>query len=390
MPILQVLPNVILTRIVFMPPFEMRFAQLLVSALASSSLWLKNCATDCRRRHMMRREWPRLGLQTIPLIRRLGLVCVVAIAPSVSSAEGDVKPGRKVAITFDDLPYAGAIGQGEGALPPNEVVALNTRIQKVLKRYAAPAIGFVVEQSAEKMGAQSRPLLKLWTVDDFTLGNHSYSHADTNKIDLASIEDEIVRGEVSIRPLMYDAGRPLRFMRFPMNHTGDSVAKRSGIQAILERLGYISAASTIDTSDYVFERAYGVALVRKDGHCAERIRRGYIEYSSMQIDYYTKLSQEVLGYAPPEIALLHLNRINADSMEDILKLYVDRGFQFVSLEEAQKDQAYLGELGFISRFGPMWGYRWARERGIKVNGKLEPEPPQWLSDYVANEVGRCQ
>jgi hypothetical protein len=29
----------------------------------------------------------------------------------------------------------------------------------------------------------------------------------------------------------------------------------------------------------------------------------------------------------------------------------------------------------------MWGYRWAKMRGVSVNGSLEPEPPQWVVDY---------
>ncbi len=29
----------------------------------------------------------------------------------------------------------------------------------------------------------------------------------------------------------------------------------------------------------------------------------------------------------------------------------------------------------------MWGYRWAKERGVKVNGKLEPEVPEWVTEY---------
>jgi hypothetical protein len=29
----------------------------------------------------------------------------------------------------------------------------------------------------------------------------------------------------------------------------------------------------------------------------------------------------------------------------------------------------------------MWGYRWAKERNVKVNGSLEPDPPQWVFEY---------
>ena len=296
---------------------------------------------------------------------------------------------KTVALTFDDLPYAGAIGAGEAALSPDEVLALNAQVRAGLARYAAPAAGFVVERAAQAMGDQARAVLSPWVQGDLILANHSYSHADTNDLDLAGIEHEIVAGEATIRPLMAAAGRPLRFMRFPMNHTGDTSEKRAGIEAILERLGYEAAASTIDTSDYVFERAYRVALRRGDEVCAARIREAYLAHSAVQIDYYSALNAGVLGYAPPEIALLHLNRINADVLDELLGLYVARGYRFVSLEEAQRDPAYRTPVNFASPHGPMWGYRWARERRIGVNGAREAAPSAWIDGYGVNDQTDC-
>jgi len=37
-----------------------------------------------------------------------------------------------------------------------------------------------------------------------------------------------------------------------------------------------------------------------------------------------------------------------------------------------------------SSFGPMWGYRWAKALGIKVDGRLEPAFPTWVGDYGKN------
>lgn len=322
----------------------------------------------------------------IPLA--LALVAAWLAGPAAAA------PGPAVAITFDDLPYAGAIGAGEAALSPAEVARLNARIRAVLKRRAAPATGFVVEQTAQALGDKAAPVLAAWTRGDLSLGNHGYSHADANTLDLAEIEQEITRGEASIRPLMDKAGRPLRFMRFPMNHTGETAEKRDGIAALLDRLGYTAAASTIDTSDYVFEAAYRAALLRADqgrgdGACAGRIREAYLRHSAIQIDYYARLDAKVLGYAPPEIALLHLNRINADTLDELLDLYAARGYRFVTLDEAQSDPAYTARSTFVSRFGPMWGYRWARERGVKVNGAEEVEPPPWLARYAADAAAPC-
>lgn len=323
------------------------------------------------------------------------LVFVLAVGagllsgPTFARGQNPAHERRSVAITFDDLPYAGAIGDTEGALTAAEVVLLNARVRGVLQSHSVPATAFVVEATAEAVGDQAHPILRDWTSGGLSLGNHSYSHADTNGLDLAGIEQEVLRGENSIRPLMEEAGKPLRFMRFPMNHTGDTEEKRAGIEAMLQRLGYVAAASTIDTSDYVFERAYGAALLRSDDACAAAIRQAYVGHTAVQIDYYAALNLQVLGYEPPEIALLHLNRINADTLEDLLKLYTARGYRFVTLDEAHRDPAYVGASTFVSRHGPMWGYRWARERRVRVNGAAEAEPPEWLTRYAEGEAAAC-
>lgn len=79
--------------------------------------------------------------------------------------------------------------------------------------------------------------------------------------------------------------------------------------------------------------------------------------------------------------LLHDNRLNADVIEQVLQLFQEKRYQFVSLDVAQADAAYQTPDTYITKFGPMWGYRWANERNVKVNGILEPDPPQWILDY---------
>jgi len=235
----------------------------------------------------------------------------------------------------------------------------------------------------------ARKVLDGWTQPGFELGNHTWSHADTNTLSIDGVEEEIVQGEASIRPAMDRAGKPLRYIRFPMNHTGDTAEKRQAIEDLVDRHGYVAAASTIDTSDYVFEVAYQRAIGRSDATCAAHIADAYVAFSAVQIDYYTGLNARVLGRAPAEVALLHVNRINLDTLDRLLALYTTRGYGFVSLAEAQADPAYGRSVTFATRFGPMWGYRWARELGVRVNGAEEAEPPAWVVAYGETLTSPC-
>jgi hypothetical protein len=29
----------------------------------------------------------------------------------------------------------------------------------------------------------------------------------------------------------------------------------------------------------------------------------------------------------------------------------------------------------------MWGYRWAKELGVKVDGRIEPQTPAWMIEH---------
>jgi hypothetical protein len=180
---------------------------------------------------------------------------------------------------------------------------------------------------------------------------------------------------------MKEAVKRLAFFRFPMNQTGDTKAKHDAIAEFLLRRGYELATCTIDTSDYVFNRAYVRMLANHDATSAGRLRRDYLAYTDTEIDYYAGLNRQVLGYEPPEVMLLHDNRLNADMIEQLLSLFRQKRYAFVTLASAQSDPAYRTPETYITKFGPMWGYRWARERNVKVNGSLEPDPPKWITEY---------
>jgi peptidoglycan-N-acetylglucosamine deacetylase len=290
---------------------------------------------------------------------------------------------RTVAITVDDLPYAG--GAFTATDVPKEISQaekINRNLLAAFKSHRIPVTGFVIQQRVESVPFSSgAKILKEWVRQGFDLGNHTYSHPDINGLSVEQIENEIVRGESTIGPLLKEAGKKIEFFRFPMNHTGDTKEKHDVIAAFLQERQYKLATCTIDTSDYIFNDAYLRILAKADHKAAEKLRLEYLAYTSAEIDYYAALDKQVFGYEPPEVMLLHDNRLNADTIEQVLVLFVQRGYRFVSLGEAQADAAYRTPETYITKWGPMWGYRWAKVHEIKVNGRLEMDPPRWVTEY---------
>jgi len=294
------------------------------------------------------------------------------------------EPDRRVALTFDDLPAAGLADMPRDAVQtPKATAELNRDLLAALTQHKAPAIGFVVEANVEAVGIDAgHDILRAWTRGDFSLGNHTRSHRDSNALRLEEIDAEIAGGSLSAGLLMREAGKPLRYLRFPLNHTGDTAERRAAIDALVVKHGLVAAASTIDTSDYLFERAYARARAANDRDTAVKVRMAYLAHSAVQIDYYAALNAKVLGYEPPAIMLLHANRLNADTLPQLLEIFERKGYRYVTLAEAQADPVYQKPATYASKFGPMWGYRWARERGVKVDGSLEQEPPAWIAEYA--------
>ncbi len=273
---------------------------------------------------------------------------------------------RTVALTFDDLPVV-------GMKTAEEARSINLAILKALARHHAPAIGFVIESKLQELGLKAGAgILQEWPRYGQALGNHTFSHQDLNNLTAAEFENELIRGEASI-------GKP-RYLRFPFNHTGDTQEKHDAVAALLAKRGYRLATCTIDTEDYEFSRSYEIMLTRKDQVSARRLRDEYLAYTAVEIDYYNGLDKQVFGREIPQVMLLHANRLNAELIDKLLQIFEQKHYRFVTLDEAQSDAAY-STPEVVSKFGEMWGYRWAKQRGVKVDGRLETEPSPWMRQY---------
>ena len=160
------------------------------------------------------------GLTILVLLIAALMGAGVAMAQTAAPATDD----RVVAITFDDLP----LRRRRGGAERQDAVAAQRRIVRTLRRNRIPATGFVNEDKMEALGSTGPRLLAEWNRGRLELANHGYSHFDSNELDIAGLEQQIVAGESTIGPLTAAAGRSLRFFRFPYNHVGDTGAQAPG------------------------------------------------------------------------------------------------------------------------------------------------------------------
>ena len=283
-----------------------------------------------------------------------------------------------MALTFDDLPYVAA-GQRDTLERAQRVTS---DILRVLKAHGATAVGFVNEGKLQINGevAARTALLQQWIDAGAALGNHTYSHPDLNALTVQAFEADIVRGETVTRRLIQARPQTSWYFRHPQTHTGDTPEKKAAIDAFLESRGYTIAPHTIETSDFIFNAGFVRARNGGDQPTADRLRASYLDFCIAATAFAERASSEIFGREIPQTILLHANDLTADSLDDLLQRFEQRGYRFVSLNTAMWDPAYRTRDTLVSKSGPTWLWRWMRSLGLSVSFRDDPEPPGWVMD----------
>jgi len=257
-----------------------------------------------------------------------------------------------------------------------------------------PVVGFVNENKLEvdgKVDPRRVAMLEDWLDAGYELGNHTYSHADINDVGVAGFEKEILEGERQLRPLLAARGQAPRWFRHPYLRAGRTVEDKARVAAFLDAHGYRIAPVTVDNGEWVWAFAYANVMNARPATpdreaLLSRLRLGYVPYMLNKLDYYEAQSQQLLGYALPQVWLMHANELNADAFAELIAATRRRGYRFITLGEALQDPAYARIDGYEGRYGPSWLHRWAMaEKKPKEFYAGEPVVPKWVLDLAGVE-----
>ncbi|MDX2246525.1 MAG: polysaccharide deacetylase family protein [Bacteroidia bacterium] len=288
---------------------------------------------------------------------------------------------RKMAITIDDLPTVTRPNDYATALKCTQNILQNLTEAKV------PAIGFVNEIKLENEGVLDEKrieLLQMWLDAGMELGNHAWSHMDYHNNEMEAFGADIQKGERVTRKLVENSGGKFRYFRHPYLHTGDSPEKQAALRAFLKKHKYIEAPVTVDNSEWIYARAYENALQTGNQNLIDSVGQSYMAYMEAKIVWYEQQSRKLFGYEIRQILLIHANLINADYLDDLIRMMKNRGYEIVTLSEALKDRAYKTESTYTGRGGISWLDRWALSKGYKGDFfKGEPH----LSEFVQDLAG---
>lgn len=295
------------------------------------------------------------------------LLCTAALA---------AQPDKRIAITIDDLPVA-----GHKPLTLADKQAWTERLLAALRKHQAPAIGFINEDRLWVRGEVDGhiALLQRWLDAGMELGNHGYGHPSMQNTPLEQYQDAVVRGDTVLRSLLSARGQSPRFWRHPYLQTGKNDQEMAQFEDFLKRRGYRVAPVTIEHDDYVFACVYE----RSDAAGKRRTIDAYLSHLDLALNAFETMSQQLFERQIPQVFLIHANEVNADSLDATLQRLRDRGYRFISLDEAMADPAYASPAEASKQYGSSWLARWARAMKKKLTVYGQPDPTGWVAEQHA-------
>ncbi|WP_298628333.1 polysaccharide deacetylase family protein [uncultured Legionella sp.] len=224
---------------------------------------------------------------------------------------------KEIAITIDDLPFVGEYRNFH----------LNMMLE-TLKEQQVPATGFII---AKEVRNDNWDILQKFRDAGFGLGNHTYSHANLNILDTKDYINEIRKADKILSPVMTEP----KYFRYPYLAMSNG-EKRNKILCYLAKKNYQVAPITVDSKDFVFnQRLLSVPELNRRSYLGE-MQPLYLDFIWQQT---LKAEAHTAYHHNPDqaqILLIHANLLNAYVLPDIIKLYKEKGYTFVTLEDALK------------------------------------------------------
>lgn len=299
----------------------------------------------------------------IKLLHISVVACLCLVSVGVNAKEQHPK---LISITFDDVPI-----HAEFTLPAQSLIKINQQLLDTLKKYKIKATGFVNEGHVKNDPELLQSLLSEWHKHGHNLGNHTFSHSSYHQTDLNTYLADIKKGAITTQTVL--GHQKQKFFRPPYLHAGKTSKEQQMLDNGLEKLGLRLVPVTMENADYVFDAPYTATLQNKQMAEANSYQQQYLAFTERRLDFYESASAKMFDQPVPHVLMLHVNQLNADSLDNILMSLQSRGYQFQSLEQSLKHPIYSQPTQAF-KFGIHWLFRWDKSLGNKVNWATEPEP----------------
>jgi len=211
---------------------------------------------------------------------------------------------------------------------------VNERILGALAKHQIRAILFVCGMRTDN--DSGRELIAEWDHDGHLIGNHSYSHLNLDHETLTTFEADALRNE----PLIVSYKHFTRLFRYPLFKEGSTPEKRDGMRSFLKEHGYRVGRATVDASDWAICARLEKHVEQYPSSDLSGYRDFFLQHIWERAQYYHALAQRVWTHPVRHTLLLHHNSLNALYFDDLVAMFVNKGWRPVDAEYAYRDSIY--------------------------------------------------
>ncbi len=254
-------------------------------------------------------------------MRNLSAACLFLLA---FQCYGDTK---EIALTIDDLPLVASQMNNPGNQQRSTERFM--RMVQTLIDTEVPAVGFVIAGAIEKGQWE---FIERFRNAGLMIGNHTYSHRNLNQIGADKYIADIERADKVLAPVMTAP----KYFRYPYLAEGSQQNK----QKVLDYLAanhYTVAPVTIDSKDFQFNaELYNVPYRSRENYILNKMKPRYLAYIWQQT---LRAEKRAKGQPVKQILLIHSNLLNSYLLGDIIQMYKQNGYKFITLTAALENPA---------------------------------------------------
>lgn len=297
----------------------------------------------------------------------LFLVAAVLISFSMmsfkSSANADNHLRRKkMAIGFVSIPPVDRMGNS-----PNEADTTARLLIGKLKAHHVPAIGFLLGgaiSDGENLYPANARIVRAWRDAEFEIGIGNFKHIWFYDTPFDEYVAGVEKNERIARQILAEKNLPLTFFSYPYLNTGKTAEDRTRFENWLTGRDLKPVKYTFDNSEWMYSYAYDTARKADDAELMKQIRTEYLDYMIKMTAHYEAYSQDLFGRDINQTLVLTPSRLVADTADEFLGMLNRRGYEFVAMDEAQRDPAYqTKEAHITNKSGISWFERWQTAQG---------------------------
>jgi peptidoglycan/xylan/chitin deacetylase (PgdA/CDA1 family) len=249
----------------------------------------------------------------INILKRIASIFLILLC-SNSFAQNQI---RQIAVTIDDLPFVGE----------SKNFHLNMIIE-ALKNNEVPATGFVI---AGNVTHDVLPTLRKFREAGLGLGNHTFTHINLNRVNTESYLQEIEDADKTLAPVLSEP----KYFRYPYLAMSKG-NKKDMVLSFLSAKNYQVAPVTIDSKDFIFNQLL-MSVPEKDRRAFMTVLKPcYLDFIWEQTRQAEEQHRTARKGSDAQVLLIHANLLNAYALPDIINLYKQNGYSFVSLDDALK------------------------------------------------------